>query len=439
MNGKDKAARDIGKALNSALGDGPGESALDMHKRILTASMKAERKDRPGRRTLVLAAAACFAACVALGMIALSTDEAVKEDDPRTPRFKIGDAPEFAAQGSWARSDEGSSVHIVFENGSRFELVDRSSARIVETTPERVIVQLSSGRLDTWINSNGTTEWVVRAGQYSVTVLGTVFSVDWNEPRGDLKVRVKEGRVRVRDNKASRSDVTLQAGYLLSANSVTGEKVISDISSKQNQDIPDIVDEVDEESELPSDEIVVTREADREMAQEPDRSADRKHIEKADTNVSPVWKQQCLDRQFKDAVANAGATDIAEMGDTADLETLWQLAKSARYLKKGAAATVLFRSLRTRFPNAGRARTSAFLIAKTALELEGDKAGARRWFELYLQETGNGSLAEEALGHLMRIHISTGESEAAESTANKYLNRYPGGLFSERAKEILSN
>lgn len=466
MCDKDNAAREIGRVFDRALGPGPGISTLEMHKRLIKASVEQRTRVR-SRRRFVRTAAAGIVLCLAVGVAEVVRQSSAGQEHSATPRFKIGEAVEYAAMGRWVKSTEKTPVPIIFDRGSRFVLKGKSSAMVSEVRSEQVTIQLHQGRLESTVNGDGVTRWTVQAGPYTVTVLGTVFSVDWQTNEGQLEVSVQQGRVRISDQRDA-SEVVLVSGERLAVNSETGNSLVTKMALKNEQSTANRLgeqvisgDEVREnEKENPSPQkkettvernTVSSRPGDQKTNHDTSSSRliapssdDRLQVS-ARTPLGPHREERQMDAEeelLQPAEVQDSENDPVHISlhpnGGVDLDTLWQRANRERYLKRADQATKLFQSLRRRFPASGRAQTAAFLIGKIALEQQRDPRVAQKWFEQYLREAKTGRLAADAIGYLMEIYDTTGQEQKARKAANQYLERFAGGPFSSLAQSIQS-
>jgi len=113
---------------------------------------------------------------------------------------------------------------------------------------------------------------------------------------------------------------------------------------------------------------------------------------------------------------------------------LRMLADSARYLGRYELAERSLLALRKRSPVDGP--SAAFLLAR--LEEARDSHAALSWYEKSLEEAPAGAYAAEALAGQMRMLLRQGGPSAAASAAERYLERFPGGIHAGKAREILS-
>src|SRR5262249_14321181 len=82
-------------------------------------------------------------------------------------------------------------------------------------------------------------------------------------------------------------------------------------------------------------------------------------------------------------------------GDRADVALLGNVARLRGHAREARLAYV---TARDRFPGAAESNHAAFALGRLALEADGDRAAAQRWFETYLREAPGGALAPAALG-----------------------------------------
>jgi TolA-binding protein len=88
---------------------------------------------------------------------------------------------------------------VEFADGSEAMLLGQAGIRTVMDGADRVEVVQRVGKVNYKVRPNKQRQFVVRAGDVSVTVLGTQFSVDLGESLAE--VRVQEGRVRIHDQR----------------------------------------------------------------------------------------------------------------------------------------------------------------------------------------------------------------------------------------------
>ena len=430
----------MGERVALELGDGPSESRREAQKRALLSLVAASRPAGDGRILPNLMIAAAVLLVFALGAMLLYGRE--------TPlKFWVGEQETAGSEGSWVKASADGVVPIRFDNGSRFELDARTAVRVVASNMETVKVDLSKGLLRADIKRNGETSWVISAGPYQVTVLGTAFSVDWDADSSILGVSVNKGKVLVRGGHLSEHGIRVQAGKRLVADgdkgSVAMESISGDSETADDEEIASATD-TGPPQDRPgmTEDGVAAREADRSIP--PGAAKKGSHIaakRPASTVTpagdSPSWKDLSDAREFAAAVAAARRQGLDELLTTLDANDLWALANAARYAHNATVSSRALMAVRERFAGSQRAFTAAFMLGRLKLDLEGNPTAATAWFETYLTEKPSGPLAEEALGRLIDACDKAGRKTEAARNAEIYLSRYDGGLFTKLARSIL--
>ena len=195
--------RNLGEALAAALETGPSRSALEAQRiQILTALAE----PTPSVRPLVV-----FGTCAALALSALVL----------TPRFTAsGSLGEL--RGAWQGKSLPESSRVVapaergealsFSDGSRVELGARAEIALSKLAPEHAHLELARGHVDATIRKGTGRTWTLGAGPYSVRVVGTAFSVDWDAGSRFFAVNVREGKVLVTGGELRAGGILLGAG-----------------------------------------------------------------------------------------------------------------------------------------------------------------------------------------------------------------------------------
>jgi TolA-binding protein len=374
------------------------------------------------RRKRYLIASGLIAASAALALLlivpGLQTESFV---------FFVGDSAEQAEVGEWVRTGMEEKSAVRFTNGSRFDVGENTEARIVEADAERVTVDLNDGTLRLHVVPGEKNRWTVRAGPYSVRVVGTRFGVEWDAATSELAVEVTKGRVSVRGPGIDAQGINVTAGQLLRAERKTGLVAYGPASQLR---------EVDDSPYS----------ADNELATQPGLAKDSKETDRPAANVRneaqrmppKSWQSLAKKKQYKAALLAARRAGLDKLSLTLSSEGLWSLATAARYAGEPDDAAMLFEAQRDRFPSSPRSKTAAYLLAVLALDQQRNPRAAKRWLETYLKEAPDGTLHEEALGRLMHLTAQMGLSAAARRHAGSYLEKYPDGHFSGQARSILN-
>jgi TolA-binding protein len=321
---------------------------------------------------------------------------------------------------------------------------------------------LKQGRLFADIEGNGFTKWIFQAGPFRVLVLGTRFSVEWDDPTGELEVEVASGRVAVEDVGQGNSEVLLETGKRLRASQRSGEMLIApsreriarESLAKDNRSSEERAVKRQDDAVTASKPAALTPAVDgfplkdigslrpqgplpQEDATPRPQQAEAVKKTKIEEERTPEWKQRLRVKDWDGTLAEAGPDALREIAAEASLDELWHLANTSRHQREAQTATRLFQAMRRRFKDASRSQTALFLMGKMSLTLSDDKVAARQWFGQYVREAPHGALREEALGHLMVISLALGDRPSAKRFAAQYLRQYKGGVFHDRATAIL--
>ncbi len=415
----------VGEEVARELGAGPPQARRQAQRRDLLSIVATA--ERPSRLRHAVVATAAAIAVVTIGMV-------VFQRNMNPLPFWIGDELVAGNEGSWLESTTGEKLAVRFEGGSRMDLSNETAARVVESTTEEVRVDLGNGKLAAKIQGNGRTKWTVGAGPYQIAVMGTSFSVLWNEDGAALDVAVSDGIVMVSGAGLNNPGVRLTAGERLQ---VDKNRVI--VSTDPPQPVP--TDE--EETPLSEPDIAAQDAPDREVdvlgevsESAADTNSGRRNTKRAKSETT-AWKDLYDQKDYAGAIAAAERGGLDELLRSLDREDLWKLANAARYARRGEKSVEVLERIRTRFKGTRRAQAATFLLGRVSLELRRDPAGARNWFQTYLDENPIGPLSEEALGRLVDACEKTGDKKAARRHASRYLSRYPDGLFAELARSAL--
>ena len=113
------------------------------------------------------------------------------------------------------------------------------------------------------------------------------------------------------------------------------------------------------------------------------------------------------------------------------------LGDTARLAGDSARAKQAYLAVRRRHPGSGAASVAALALGRIAFDHDASFAAAARWFETYLAEQPDGSLAREAAGRLVEAREREGDRVAAGAAARHYLSRWPDGPHAEKARSLL--
>ena len=403
--------------------------------------------------------------------------------------------------GVWLTTGAGEASQLNFDMGNTHFLINPESKVQVSRSDETAVeLVLENGSLLAEVQGNGATRWSVSAGPYMVTVMGTKFLTTWNERDKVFDVRVDKGTVLVEGIGISANGVQVttdqhfravqkaafyavkntKAGdyhpdelAMVSRTARSGDTVIWPVGSMGEVDGASRDDHgdpktVDASNPTQTDAMHATSdnlagqhggEDDLQTADEKasekwsdshrllgDRrkgavSDDEKHRSKSKWvsggSNTAGWLQHYRQGNYQSAMEAAREAGLDALLSTLTVNELWMLIHAARTVGEDAVATDALITFRNRFPDNAKAKRAAFLLGKIHFDQSRDLVVAARWFSVYLSESPDGPLADEALGRLMMIHDRQGLSQDAKRAAQHYLVKYPSGSYADNAREVL--
>ncbi|MBW2529560.1 MAG: tetratricopeptide repeat protein [Deltaproteobacteria bacterium] len=310
-------------------------------------------------------------------------------------------------------------VCVQFSEGSVLRIEPGASAELAELTAAGARVVVRGGTLHARIEHLPDAVWFFEAGPYTVTVVGTEFSLTWTSTERKLAVELVTGS-RVVSGPQAPGGVALGAGRRLVAEEGTGTLRITALGNERT-DAPAVGTRTQAfaaPTELPAPPAVAS-------------------------GVGPLreegslgWTELVAAGRYADVVDRAESAGVDEVLATRALGDLLALGDAARYVKRWDLAEKVLLAQRTRYPTSPQATTAAFLLGRLA-EARGATADALQWYQRYRQEAPSGALAEEALGRLMLLLAQSQSRGAARTAAAEYLRRYPAGVSARAARALL--
>jgi hypothetical protein len=392
--------RNLGNALAAALETGPSRRTLAAQRnRVLTAMTKPAR---PARLYVGLGT------CAAVAMVAAVL----------APRWK--DQPANATlQGAWQgrRLPERSTVvapaergeTLSFSDGSRVELGARAEIALSKLAPEQARLELARGHVDATIRKGTGRAWTVAAGPYSVRVVGTAFSVDWDAGSRFFAVNVREGKVLVTGRDLREGGVLLGPGERL-----------------ERKDPPPAAAKAVAEPNEPQ--------GDAPLPATPDPSS------RAEATVSSSKEDFLVEAgrgNYTAAITAARRAGLDRLERDLSAKDLLLLANTARYAGSASEANGALLKLRARFPGSASSAHAALLLASQAEDRDKNPTEAERWLRTFLVESPQGELAAGARARLMAMLLRRGAQAEAEQVARDYLRLHPQGQHVAQARAVL--
>jgi hypothetical protein len=398
------AVRGLARLARSATtGTVSREAHLHGRERLLAAvSAPPPRAARLPR--LVLAVAAATALVVALVL--------VRRPEPPLSYTIDGAAP---GQGYVQAGPSGASAR--FSEGTRVSLAPGARGRIVDVGPRGARVSLEEGSAHFDVAHREGAAWLAEAGPFTVTVTGTTFDLVWSGAR--VEVVMYAGSVVVRGPPAPEG-IVLRKGQRLVADAARAE-----------------VSRIDEPAPSGSAGASAADGSARTDPPAPGAPSSAPSAASARPRAAASWPSRVAAGDFAGVIAEAEARGLDAALDETSLADLSALADAARYAGRGDLARRALVAERTRFPGSAEARSAAFLLGR----LSDDRAPATAvtWYDRYLAEAPDGSLAAEALGRKMLALRASAGRDAARPAAEAYRRRYPEGPFARAAGEILGD
>lgn len=282
------------------------------------------------------------------------------------------EAPHFEAGAALRTALEKLSVDL--EDGSRVTLAPRSRVAMQETHSEDVALRLEEGRVACEVEKGKQRKFSVLAGEVTVRVIGTTFSVERVALGAEEKVAVDvtEGVVDVEGP----DGVVKRLG--------AGESWSVRMTAEQRERPP----EAPEESQ-----------AIQGTGRAPERPNSANKVTERD--LPP-----------RDLFAEARAK--RNMGDAAGAAQLYQ-----RFLRSS--------------PRDSRLGVAALELGRLRMDQLSDPAGAIAPLTQAAAGVGGG-LGDDALARLVRAHAQLGQMAACQRARTRYLASYPQGVHLERVR-----
>jgi hypothetical protein len=388
----------LGERLGAALETGPSQRSLAAQRaQVLAALTKPSRARRP---LLV------FAACATLGTVATVLVALWQAGPPRD-----------ALQGAWQGRSLPESSRVVapaervetlsFSDGSRVKLGPRAEIALSKLAPEQARLELARGHLDATIRKGTGRAWTVAAGPYSVRVVGTAFTVDWDAGSRLFAVNVREGKVLVTGSDLHQGGVLLGPGERLERRDSPGEQ------AKKPGELPEVPRLSTPEPTSPRAETAVV------------------------SSSEPDFQAEAARGNYAAAIVAARRAGFARLEAELSAKDLLLLANTARYAGSASEARGALLKLRERFPGSPSAAHAALLLASQAEDRDKNQVEAERWLRTFLKESPQGELAAGARARLLAMLHRRGAQAEAEQMARDYLRLHPGGPHAAQAQAVL--
>jgi transmembrane sensor len=288
-------------------------------------------------------------------------------------------------------------VRVTLGDGSRLELNPSSRARLTSARPTAIRVDLERGGVEVEATHVEGRTFVVGAGAYEVSVVGTHFAVT-RDDGGRVAVRVDRGIVEVTATTGESRGESRRLG--------AGEQW-------SGLDGPTARPVVEEAVAVPA---PVPTAAGAPVLEASESSP-------GPTNVAAVAPR---DDGTRRAPAPQDARDAKQLFDEA------QRARTSAHPDEAARA---FDRLRRAFPHDPRAALAAFELGRLRLDVLGDPRGAEEALRDALALGPSSPFREDAEARHVEALGRMGDSSGCELARSAYLARWPKGTY-RRAVEL---
>jgi hypothetical protein len=391
--------RNLGDALSAALEAGPSRTTLAVQRaQVLTALAKPE--PRAARYALFAGSAAVALAAVVLAPRWLARPSAA-------PLRGAWQGQSLSEKSTVVAPPERGET-LSFSDGSQLALGARAEIALSKLAPEQAHLELARGHVDATIRKGTGRTWTLAAGPYSVRVVGTEFTVDWDASSRFFAVNVREGKVLVSGGELRSGGILLGAGERIErqAPPPSGRDPAPQLNDLKALDAPPPV------TEPPS-----------------ARGATLPSIDD--------FRPRAVHGNYSAAMAAARRAGFEHLLRDLPGKDLLLLANTARYAGSSQEARAALQKLRERFPGSPNAAHAALLLASQAEDRDKDSAEAERWLRIFLTESPQGELAAGARARLLAMLLKRGAQAEARQVARDYLRLHPSGQYAARARAVL--
>jgi FecR protein len=397
----------------------------------------APRWSSPRARTFALIAASLAALAIAGALLFFRAEAPLAYSVTSTP----DSAPGYVRGGP-----DGATAR--FGDGTVIGFAPEARGRVVAVTARGARVNVDQGKAHFRVVHLPRAEWTVEAGPFTIAVTGTEFDVIWQDEQLDLVMQ--SGTVSVR-GPLTPQGIALHGGQHLTVDIARGELNIAEPPPVTGAAAPAPPPSSPPATRLTAADPPPPAPASSVGSERPPSSLSASPTASAGASAptvpapgapersvpgAPSFREHIARGEFAAVITEAEARGIDVVLDTGSLADVAALADAARYAGKADLARRALLAERSRFAGSAEARSAAFLLGRMAEA--GSPAAAVGWYDTYLVESPQGSLAPEALGRKMVAVKASSSAAAARPFAEAYLRRYPRGAFAEAAGEILA-
>jgi TolA-binding protein len=315
------------------------------------------------------------------------------------------------------------SIPVTFVDGSHLELSSGSEAEIRDLSTDGARISLGRGKVEMVVIHREKTRYLLHAGPYQVTVVGTRFALEWLPERERFELSLKEGSVVVSTDKNAHAAVRMAAS----------ERLIIERGHWQLSPISEAL--TSSQVSTPTESLPTSKTIANVNTTSNNDTASPPTPPPYQSNSTPDWLRFGKLGKYDSAYAEAEHLNIATLAQNSSSASLLTLAEVCRFSGHSSDAMMVLTKLRQRFPNTEESAVAAFQLGRLAST--GQQSAT--WFQNYLRERPQGTLAREATGRLLEALERAGEHAKAVQLAREYLARYPSGPHATFAKRILDS
>jgi TolA-binding protein len=328
------------------------------------------------------------------------------------------------AVGQWVSATEAVTPPIRFSDGSEVTLSQGSRARLATLDSTGAHLVLESGAADVKVIPNHDAKYRLSLGPFAVDVTGTRFEVGFRPSDEHFTLTLREGKVVVSGCVLGEGR-TLLAGESLNASCRAGHFEIS-AAPAVRVGVPAAPAQAQPAAAL---EPAAAPAAESEAAGVPSQNA---------APVAPSWQSLAKQSRFADAYSLVASDGFESAVSRASLAELALLGDTARFAGRPVDALSAYQALRSRAAGSASAKQAAFSIGRVHFDQRAAYAEAARWFRTYLAEQPGGPFAREAEGRLMESLARSGDRAGARKAAERYVEKYPNGPHARVARQLLA-
>jgi transmembrane sensor len=286
-------------------------------------------------------------------------------------------------------------------DGTRLDLEPQTTLAGVPTEAGNLELELRRGRASFDVTHNPQRQFRVRAGNVTVVVLGTRFSVERHA--GTVTVAVERGKVAVESG--------AEIAYLTPGQRWEGLEGAPRAAESLS----------DETSPNAAPDVVSSGEADP-------ASAPRADAEPASSEPGEPRANTGASKPNGSSVAAAESVNPAK--------ELFDASREARRVGDSRRAAQLLQQLVAQYPSDPRAGLAAFELGRIRADVLGDLSGAITALEQALRLSPQGSFRQDALARLAHAYERAGRTQACKATRQRYLAAYGEGVHAQRVLKL---